>query len=136
MSNRLRPWRMLPFPHPKDFDPSETEPDYFYKNFIKPSIPDIIKLMNAGLHIDQQAVEALRKTVDEVLVSVSKRLKENTLIQEFQKEQLPKAQKEHEEKCTQSLREKEYYLSTYNSKNIIHRTWVVNCYLKHLGLPE
>ena len=53
----MRPYQHLPMPMPKDFDPGVEEPDFFYNNFVKHFIPDMIQLMDTGLHIDQDAVE-------------------------------------------------------------------------------
>ena len=52
-----RPYELLPFPYPADYDPSEEQPDFFYENFLKHFIPDMIKIMDAGLHIDEKAVD-------------------------------------------------------------------------------
>ena len=115
---------------PKDFDPGVEEPDFFYNNFAKHFIPDMIQMMDTGLHIDQEAVEKLRVTVENVLVDVAKRLKGNKLIEEFQLARLPAAQKAHYEHCTQAIRTVDYYTKPFNSKDVLHRTWVVNTYLQ------
>jgi len=136
----MRPIEFLPMPHPKDFDPSvdldELEPDFFYNNFVKHFIPDMIQMMDTGLTIDQDAVEDLRKTVEEVLLSVIKRLEDNPLIKQFQLERLPQAQKDHAEKCTQAIREVDHYIKDFNDKDVVHRTWVVNTYLTKIHKPE
>ena len=126
----MRPFELLPLPAPAEYDPSEKEKDYFYKNFVKPLIPDMIQLMDTGLHIDENAVEELRKTIDSVLLSVEKRLAENPLIIKFQQAQLPAAQRAWAEAATQSVRTYDYYLKPFNSKDVIHRTWVINYYLE------
>lgn len=132
----MRPYQLLPIPMPKDFDPSIEDPSYFYNNFVKPFIPDMIQMMNTGLTIDQDAVEDLRKTVNEVLSSVEERLKANPVIIEFQNKQLPYAQKAYAEKCTQSIRTLDYYLKPFKSSDVLHRTWVVNTYLKKIHKNE
>jgi len=132
MSN-LRPCQRLPLPFPCDFDPSNTEPEYFYNNFAKHFIPDMIQMMDIGLKIDKVAVEKLRKTVEDVLRDVTERLEKSPIIQKFQLERLPAAQRAYAEKCTAAVREVEHYLKPYNTKDVVHRTWVVNTYLKRIG---
>jgi len=132
----IRPWNRLPMPMPKDFDPSVDEPDFFYNNFAKHFIPDMIQMMDTGLCIDQKAVEDLRITVEKVLASVSERLESNPTIKAFQLKRLPYAQKAYAEKCTQSVRTIEYYLKDFNDKDVLHRTWVVNTYLKVIRKTE
>lgn len=132
-NRKKRPIEHLPIPFPKDYDPG---PEFFYENFVKAFIPDMIEMMNVGLFIDQEAVEKLRVTIDKVLEDVSKRLEANPLIQQFRQSLLPKAQKEYEEKCTQSVRDYTYYLKDYKPGDITHRTWVINTYLKHIGRPQ
>lgn len=129
----MRPYERLPLPAPSGYDPGEATPDYFYQKFAKHFIEDMIKMMDVGLHIDQNAVENLRTTIDEVLASVEERLSKNALIEQFQVQRLPAAQKAHEEKCTQAVRTLDYYLKQFNDKDIVHRTWVINTYLKHLN---
>jgi len=132
----MRPIEFLPLPHPKDFDPTvdldKKEPDFFYNNFVKHFIPDMIQMMDAGLHIDKDAVNKLRDTVHTVLDDVAKRLEDNPLIQQFQLKRLPYAQRAYAEKCTQSVRELDYYLKPFKSSDVIHRTWIVNTYLKKI----
>jgi len=133
----IRPWNRLPMPHPKDFDPSidldEPEPDFFYNNFVKHFISDTIQMMDTGLNIDQDAVEELRSTVDQVLKSVEENLKTNPLVQAFQTSRLPTAQKEYADKCTQSVRTLDHYIKPFKDTDVIHRTWVVNTYLNKIG---
>lgn len=128
----MRPIEHLPIPFPKDYDPGVNDPSYFYNNFAKHFVPDMIQMMNTGLTIDQDAVEDLRTTVEEVLHSVDERLSKSKLIKEFQKSILPAAQKAHYEKCTESIRTIDYYIKPYKSGDMLHRTWVVNTYLESI----
>lgn len=128
----MRPYEFLPMPHPKDFDPGVENPSFFYDNFIKEFIPDMIQMMDTGLTIDQDAVENLRETVHDVLESVEKRLLDNPLIAKFQLKRLPYAQRAYAEKCTQAVREIDYYLKEFNDKDVLHRTWIVNTFLKKI----
>ncbi len=126
----MRPIEHLPMPFPADHDPG---PAFFYENFAKHFIQDMIQMMDTGLHVDKDAVEDLRKTIDEVLESVDKRLAASELIARFQEHRQPAAQKAHEDKCTQAVRTYEYYLKQYKPGDMLHRTWVMNTYLEHLG---
>lgn len=125
----MRPYELLPMPFPADYDPG---PVFFHDNFAQAFIPDMLQMMNAGLHIDQDAVEDLRKVIDESLVGVEKTLAANPLIQAYQKSRLPEAQKAHVEKCTAAVRELSHYIKVYKPTDMVHRTWVMNTYLKHL----
>ena len=129
----MRPYERLPMPMPMDFDPGVKDPAFFYNNFVKHFIPDMIQMMDAGLYIDDKAVEELRETINNVLESVATRLEANVLIKEYQNSRLPAAQKAHAEKATISLRTRDYYMKEYNPSDITHRTWVVNTYLKHIS---
>lgn len=125
----MRPYQHLPMKFPRDFDPG---PKFFFENFAMKFVPDMIQMMNTGIHIDDKAVEKLRKTIDEVQAAVHQRLSNNFIIKKYQKSRLPAAQKEHEEKATQAVRDPEYYVTRYRPGDITHRTWVVNTYLRHL----
>ncbi len=131
----MRPFERLPMPAPRDYDPSEEEPLFFYHNFVKHFIPDMIQLMDTGLHIDPDAVEDLRKTIDTVLKSVSDRLEANELVKEYQNSRLPEAQAAHAEKATAALRTVDYYYREYKPGDMVHRTWVTNEHLKRVGRP-
>lgn len=126
----MRPYELLPFPLPSEYDPAINNPDYFYQNFVQHFIPDMIQMMTTGLKVDADAVEELRNTIDNVLVEVTKTLEDNPLIQQYQKQELPAAQKAWEKEATKAVRTPDYYLQNFDSKNMVHRTWVVNAYLK------
>ena len=129
----MRPIELLPMPAPRDYDPSAKEPLFFYHNFVKPLIPDMIQMMDVGLHIDPVAVEDLRVTIHDVLKTVTDRLEKNPLIKEYQNSRLPAAQEAHAEKSTAALRDIEYYLKPYKPGDMIHRTWVVNHFLRNIN---
>lgn len=129
----MRPFEFLPQPMPAAYDPAEKDPDFFYKNFMKPFIKDMIDMMDVGMFIDQQAVEQLRITIDDVLQTVEDRLEASPIIKKYQNSRLPAAQKAHAEAATQALRTLDYYLKEYNPSNIQHRTWLVNHFLDSIG---
>jgi DNA polymerase-1 len=115
-----------------DFDPGETDPLYFYRNFAKPMIPDMIQLMSQGLLVDPDAVDDLRKTIDEVLDTVRTRLDKSPLIAKYQNSRLPEAQRKHAEEATKSLRTIDYYIKPYKPGDMVHRTWLMNEHLRRL----
>lgn len=125
----MRPFQQLPMPYPKDFDPSVEEPLFFYHNFVKHFIPDMIRMMDVGLCVDPVAVEDLRTTIHAVLKTVSDRLEANQLIKKYQNSRLPEAQAAHAEKATAALRTLDYYLKPYKPGDMLHRTWITNTYL-------
>ena len=129
----MRPIEHLPMPAPRDYDPSEKMPLFFYHNFVKHFVPDMIRMMDTGLHTDPVDVEDLRKTINSVLKSVSDRLEANMLIKAYQNSRLPEAQKKHAEKATEALRTIDYYTKPYKLGDIVHRTWVVNAHLWRIG---
>lgn len=129
----MRPYQHLPLPMPSEYDPG---PAFFYQNFVKHFIPDMLQMMDVGLNIDQEAVEKLRTTIDDVLESVALRLSQNPLMEKFRIHQQPAAQRAYEEKCTQAVRDFTHYLKEYKPGDMLHRTWVVNTYLKIIGRPS
>jgi hypothetical protein len=125
----MRPIQHLPIKMPCEYDPSEGEPDFFYQNFAKPLVEDMIRMTNAGMPIDQEAVEKLRVVIDEVLETVRKTISTNKIIEQFQEQTYPALVKEYKEKVLVSIRTSVDYIKEYNPKNIVHRTYVVNEFL-------
>lgn len=125
----MRPHELLPIDFPKDYDPGV---DWFYNNIAKHLSKDFIKLMNAGLTINQEAVDNLRGVLDDVLKTVEDTLAKDQIIQEFQKAKYPKKFTEYEKEVTASCRVASDYYKEYNPDTIVHRTWLVNFWLaKH-----
>jgi DNA polymerase-1 len=129
----LRPWQRLPLPKPADLD---LGPEFFHDNFVHPLIEDAIRLMCAGLYIDNDAVEALRSTIDEVLSNVDALLLRNSVIQKYQEQRAVVAQKVHIAKSTEAVRDIGHYLRDYDESSMLHRTWVVNTYLKSVDCAK
>lgn len=125
----MRPFELLPIKRPCDYDPG---PVFFYENVVSKLIPDIIKLTEAGMYVDQDQVEVLRHVVKDVLSDVDGKLLRNPIIQEYQEIRQERAQKKHAAKSVEAVRDASYYLKEYNG-SIEHRTAVVNQRLKNLG---
>ena len=98
-----------------------------------PMVTPMIKMMDVGLHVNADAVEELRSTINTVLKSVADRLEANDLVKQYQNSRLPAAQKAHAEEATKCLRTIDYYTKEFKSSDMVHRTWVVNTYLIHIN---
>jgi len=119
---------------PCDHDPG---PAYFYDNFASHFIPDMIKMVNEGLVVDSGAVENLRTLIDEVQETVYERLGKHPYIIKYQETwRRPKAQKDHEEEATKSVRTLDHYLKPFKETDMTHRTWLVNTHLLDLGVHK
>lgn len=129
MSQQLRPWQHLPIKMPWDYDPG---PEFFYDNIVGPLAEDMIRMMCTGIHIDYDAVEKLRSTIDDVLTNVDATLLRNEIIKKFQEKRAIKAQEGHYAKHTENVRSPEFFLREY-SGSVEHRTAVVNEYLNSIG---
>jgi len=123
------PKDLLPIKPPSEFDPG---PSYFYENVVKHLIPDMVKLMNTGLHIDSNEVDKLRATLDDILQTVVDRLASNSIIKTYQKSKL----KEHKKEVTDTLRTIDDYIVPYNEKSTVHRVYIVNRRLRELNQEE
>jgi len=132
----MRPHQLLPLPLPSEFDPSIKEPDYFYKNFVKPMIKDVIKLMATGINIDQDAVEDLRSTVLNVLDDVNKKLSKNKTIKEFREYQYKIKYKEYLDEMQTKKKAIEEFIKPFKESNIVHRTYLVNTVLENFDLGK
>jgi hypothetical protein len=132
-TKNLRPFQRLPFPLPSQYDAG---PLFFYENFASHFIPDMIEMMDAGIHIDEEAVEDLRSTVTNVLNNVECLLLRNKIIQQYQEIKAKENQKKHYQKHTQSIRTWEDFYKDYDEKNADHRTYLVNKRLKEIKATQ
>ena len=125
--------KLLPIPHPLNYDPSTEDPLYFYKNVAHPLIKSFIRLMHTGLRIDDTAVESLREIIDQTLVVVANKLKDNPIIQEFQQNQYEKNKKKLYIEQSKKCRTIDYYIKEYKNGSMEHRTILVNFILESNG---
>ena len=132
----LRPWEHLPLPPPSEFDPSIKDPDFFYREFLQPLSKDFIKLMAAGLHVDNDAVEELRTTVVNVLEDVRVRVNKNPIVQEFQNIRYKVKYQEFLDEMETRKRPVEKFLKEFKEDNIVHRSYLVNYVLSNEGETE
>lgn len=129
----MRPYELLPIKSPHEEDPC---PEYFYNNVAKPITNDLIRIMNNGITMDQEAVDNLKTTVTKVLDTVEKTLVNNSIIKDFQKKQYPIKFAEYEKEIMSSCRDVDFYIKPYKPENIVHRTYVVNEILKSNGVKN
>lgn len=111
-------------------DPSTYKtPRYFYENVMKPSIPDMVEMMLQGININQNAVEELRNTVDNVLETVRETLASNPIIQEFQDKRF-KGAKEKRISELKTLQDRPYdsFIEQLSITKADHRSYL----LEHL----
>ena len=127
------PHDLLPLPAPSEYDPSENNPAYFYKNIIKPLIPDSLRIMDNYLTLDWGRVEELKEVINTVLKTVSKTLENNELIIKFQEHQYPKKFEEYKVEVSKSMRTIDFYLKDFKADNAIHKTYLINHILKLNG---
>jgi len=128
--NNIRIWRdLLPIEPPSL---KEESPSFFYHNVVSKLIPDMIKLMDQGLYIDQDAVEELRNTLIDVLDKVETTLANNSIIQKFQQEQYKTKYEEFKAEKLKSCRDYTYYLKECKWA-VQERTFIVNTYLDEIG---
>lgn len=112
------------------------EPDFFYRNVAKPLIEDFILLMLNGIAIDIDEVEKLKPVLDDILEKADETLQSSKLIQEYLEE---KNEYERKGKVQDTLKKKKTYKDfkiAFKPTNKIHRTFVINTYLKANGLYE
>lgn len=133
-----RPIDLLPIRYPLDNPIPEAE---FYEKVVKPLTKDFLKIMHNGISIDMQKVYELEEELEETLAKVKDTLKNNPLIQktlEFRHEESKKATLQ---KFTAESKNLESFIKPCDYKNKIHRTYVINHYLRSCGkedmqLPE
>jgi len=127
------PIDLLPIKHPIEYDPSINDPNYFYNNVLRYLIPDIIRISTNGIPINLKKAEELEKVVTNVLDIVDKKLSSNKLMLAFQEYLYPIKFKEYKEKLIDKKRDIDYYLKKGDITNIVHRTYIVNTYLKSIN---
>ena len=108
--------------HPRDYQPSQR---WFYDNLAQPLIPIAVKIMMQGIKIDQDAVEELRDTVDDVLADVTRSLQENSIIKKFQAHRYDRLRASYIRDKESKQRSIEYYLSSYKPDDMVQRSFLL-----------
>lgn len=123
------PIDLLPIKRPLE-DDYEYPDNYFYEQVVKHLIQDIVKIEANGIPIDLKQVEKLEYTLETVIDNVTAKLANNPIIQKYLN-QVDKQDKKDQIKTLKSkIRTSKDYIVDFNPKNITHRTYVVNEYLK------
>lgn len=134
-NNPVHPIDLLPIKRPlEDSDyPDET---YFYQNVVCKLIPDIIRMETNGIPINLSKVSGVEETVNSALENVYTQIAASPLM-------LKHLEAENKAKCAakaQVLETKkktiEDFLVVYNSKNKVHRAYVVNYYLTSIDKTD
>lgn len=130
--SRTCPHDLLPIKRPLE---DNVWPDdmYFYNNVIKPLIPDIIRLEATGIPINLEKVSEVEKAVESVLSEVAENLANNPLMKAFLSEKFSYVQKTVSEETKSKEKSPENFYKDFDPKNKIHRSFVVNMYLRTNG---
>lgn len=122
------PHDLLPIKNPLTNEPEGQL--FFYNNVVKHLVPDIVRMMSVGIPIDLSKVAELEDTVDDVLAKVQDKLRNNPIMKEFMEEVANLHKKDKTEQIEQKRKTVEDFIKPFDPKNKIHRTYVVNFYLK------
>lgn len=132
----MRPHQLLPLPPPSEYDPSVSDPDYFYKNVLLPLNKDFVRIMSNGILIDYSAAEELRITVTAIIEQVQQTLNANPIIQEFQNIQYSKKYSEYLTEMETKKKTVSDFIKPYKPDDVFHRTYVVNTILEANNLSQ
>lgn len=132
---KYSPHDLLPTKNPKE-QIHKNEIDYFYNNVVHHLIPDMVRMVANGIPVDLFKVRELEETVNTVLLTVRNRLANNELMQQFLNERNKDAIANKTNELLSKRKEYTEFISEFNLENMVHRTYVVNTYLKRLGLDK
>ena len=134
----MLPHDLLPVKRPLE-DDKKYGPFYFYKNVLSYLIEDVILMELTGIPINLDKVRNLEDVVSGVLAKTDTTLSNNRILKEF----LQSLHEYNKEATLKTFHEKdkkpEDFMSAFNPDNTIHRTYVVNEYLrsiKHSGIKD
>ena len=125
----MNPIDLLPVIRPLE-DPNPPDGTYFYDNVIKYLIPDIIRLEANGIPINLDKVGKVQDTVDSVLENVKNKLATNKVMLEFLTHKNNIIKQDKVDTLNSKKKSPEDFIKPFNIKNKIHRSYVVNQYLK------
>lgn len=131
----MNPIDLLPIIRPLE-DSNPPDGTYFYDNVIKYLIPDIIKMESNGIPINLDKVAEVQNTVDTVLDNVKDKLATNKLMLEFLSNKDNIAKQNKINSLNEKLKTPEDFIKPFNSKNKIHRTYVINEFLKETNRED
>ena len=131
----MNPIDLLPVVRPLE-DPNPPDGTYFYDNVVKHLIPDIIKMESNGIPINLDKVAEVQNTVDTVLEDVKNKLATNKLMLDFLSNKDNVAKQNKIDALNEKLKTPEDFLKPFNSKNKVHRTYVINEFLKETNRED
>ena len=123
------PYNLLPIKNPSTEAPDRT---YFYENVVRHLIPDIIDMEANGIPIDLSKVQELETVLDGVLDKVRDELETNTVMLEFLKTVAGGLKKAKIEELENKKKDFEEFIKPFDIGNKVHRTYVVNAYLRKI----
>lgn len=123
----MHPIDLLPIEDPLT-DKNPPDDLYFYENVIMPILPYVMEMEANGIPIDLTEVRKLEDLTEEVLSKVHQIIDTNPIIIDFLTEQ----SEDFRNNAHAKTKIKEDYVVTFNRNNVIHRTFVVNEYLKSI----
>lgn len=120
---------LLPIYNPQD-DPSPPSELFFYENVVQPLTKDIIKMEATGIPINLDKVKEVENTLNNVLENVSEVFKNNPLIKKYLNQVNESLLKSKVGNLDSKKKTWEDFYKDFDYKNTVHRTYVVNYYLK------
>lgn len=120
---------LLPESNPKDVASRKTR-RYFYENVLKQLIEPTVDLMMQGITVDNSAINNLKSVIDNVLVDVDKRLASSEIVQEFRSHSYKSLRQKKVDELNSKKRSRQHYLKEYKDTDVVHRSYVVNEYLR------
>jgi len=123
------PYDLLPIKNPSTEAPDRT---YFYENVVRHLIPDIIDMEANGIPIDLSKVQELETVLDNVLDKVRDELETNTVMLEFLKTVAGATRKAKVEELKNKKKDIDEFIKPFDIGNKVHRTYVVNAYLRKI----
>ena len=112
-------------------DPSPPDDYFFYENVVKKLIPNVLEMEQNGIPINLDKVKEIEKITDEVLTRVNEQCETNPILIEFMSKF-----KDDKFKSGYTFKKLEDFLTAFNRKNVIHRSFVVNKYLEEHNLEK
>lgn len=130
------PWDLLPAPEPSTQSPPL---DQFYEDVVKHLLPDVIKIMNNGIHIDLNKVRDLEAEIDVVLESVRTRLANNPIIAKFTQHQYAQKLRNYEKAQLDKCKTPEDFLEkmkAFSPSDMTHRSYFMLVFSKKLNIAQ
>ena len=131
--SKYSPHDLLPAPVPSSESPAS---DYFYHEVLKHLIPDTVRLMNNGIPIDMDKVEALEVVLDQVLAEVDATLAANPIIQRFQADQHSRLVEAYVAEQSSKMKPPSHFIKPFKPKDMTHRSYFMNEFAQANSLQQ